>query len=278
MGTTELRQLDRNGRQVGYRVVDGSGVGGTAGGDVSARQVVVLVHGWMTDGRIFDDLLAALEASSLGAVRWVIPDLAGHGTSEDPERYTLDGLAEDVVAVARHVAGDTPFVLVGHSMSGQVISLAAAQAGSQVKGLVYLSPVPVEGLPLPPDARGLFESSGEDREKQGTILGLACTNLDEAKKATMLDIAGAIPKATIAAVFAVWSAGSKAEVWPSIKAPALVVATDDPFLPPAFLREAYVRKLPRGRLAVLPGAGHYPQNERPRETAAILTAFFASLF
>jgi non-heme chloroperoxidase len=272
MGTTELRQLDRDGRQVGYRVVDGGG------GAASLRQVVVLVHGWMTDGRIFDDLLGAFEASTLGPVRWVIPDLAGHGTSEEPPSYTLAGLADDVLAVARQVAGDTPFVLVGHSMSGQLVSLAATRAGSQVKGLVYLSPVPLEGLPLPPDAHGLFESSGEDRGKQGTILGLACTNLAEAKKETMLDIAGAIPKATIAAVFHAWSAGEKADLLPSLQPPALVLATDDPFLPPAFLREAYVRKLPRGRLAVLPGAGHYPQNERPRETAAILTGFFASLF
>lgn len=272
MTTTELRRLEREGRQMGYRVVDGGGAPATADGQ---RQVVVLVHGWMTDGRIFDELLTALEGSTLGPVRWVIPDLAGHGTSEDPPAFALDSFAEDVVAVARAVAGDAPFFLVGHSMAGQIVSLAAGLAGSQVKGLVYLCPVPVEGLPLPPDAKGLFESSGEDRGKQATILGLACTSLSDDRKETMLDIAGGIPKATIASVFTAWSTGSKTDVLPRLAAPALVVATDDPFLPPAFLREAYVRKLARGRLAVLPGAGHYPQTERPRETAAVVTAFLA---
>lgn len=153
----ERRTLDRSGRALSYRVF---GEGAT---------VVVLQHGWMTDGRVWDDLVAALD---LGSARFVVPDLAGHGESAAPTAYSLSDLADDLLAVAKAEAKEDSFVLVGHSMSGQVASLAGAAAGGALRGLVLVTPVPVDGLPLPPDAAGLFSSSGEDRGKQGTILGL----------------------------------------------------------------------------------------------------------
>lgn len=258
----ERKSLDRAGRAVSYRVF-GEGAG-----------LVVLQHGWMTDGRVWDDLIEHLD---LASNRFVVPDLAGHGESAAAPAFVLADLADDLLAIAKHEAKGERFVLVGHSMSGQLASLAGAAAGDALRGLVVVTPVPVEGLALPADAAGLFSSSGEDRGKQGTILGLACKSLADDAKERMLDIAGAIPKATITALFETWSKGDPTDVLPRITAPTLVFATDDPFFPPPFLAEAYVRKLPRGRLVILPGAGHYPQLERARETAAILGAFIAGL-
>ena len=57
----------------------------------------------------------------------------------------------------------------------------------------------------------------------------------------------------------------------------LVLATDDPFTPPDLLRKAIVSKIARASLAYLPGPGHYPTAERPRETAAVLRAFLTPL-
>lgn len=256
----ERKSLDRAGRTVSYRVF-GEGAG-----------LVVLQHGWMTDGRVWDDVIEHLD---LASNRFVVPDLAGHGESAPAPAFVLADLADDLLSIAQHEAKGGRFVLVGHSMSGQVASLAAAAAGEALRGLVVVTPVPVEGLALPPDAAGLFSSSGEDRGKQSTILGLACKNLADDAKERLLDIAGAIPKERITALYEAWSKGDSRDVLPRISAPALILATEDPFFPPPFLAEAYGRKLPRGRLVVLPGAGHYPQVERARETAAILGAFLA---
>ena len=55
-----------------------------------------------------------------------------------------------------------------------------------------------------------------------------------------------------------------------------MLATEDPFLPPDFLNASVVSKLARGRMAVLKGAGHYPQCEKPEETAALIEAFLAA--
>ncbi|MEM6928707.1 MAG: alpha/beta hydrolase, partial [Myxococcota bacterium] len=54
---------------------------------------------------------------------------------------------------------------------------------------------------------------------------------------------------------------------------ALVVATSDPFLPPPFLRQAVVDRLPHAGLAHVPGPGHYLPVEQPAVFAALIEAF-----
>ena len=44
-----------------------------------------------------------------------------------------------------------------------------------------------------------------------------------------------------------------------------------------FLRDAVSSKIKRASLVYLPGPGHYPGSEAPRETAAIVRAFLAPL-
>ncbi|MFE8604263.1 alpha/beta fold hydrolase [Archangium violaceum] len=235
---------------------------------------VLLVHGWMMSGEVFNDLLAVMDTTGL---RLVIPDLRGSGGSGAPAGgYTLEQHARDVLAVADH-AGLKRFTVVGHSMGGQLAQWVAAQEPARVDGVVLFNTVPAAGLPLPPDAAGLFRTSANDREKQKTILGLACKQLSPEALERLLKVGGGVAKASIEGSFDAWTGGGFAAKLASITAPTLVVATDDPFLPPAFLREAVVRPIQNARLAYLPGPGHYPQVERPAETAALLTSFLAGL-
>ncbi|PTL84959.1 alpha/beta fold hydrolase [Vitiosangium sp. GDMCC 1.1324] len=235
---------------------------------------VLLVHGWMMSGAVFDEFVDKLDTTGL---RLVIPDLRGSGESGAPAGgYTLEQLVRDVLAVADH-AGLKRFTVVGHSMGGQIAQWVAAQEGERVEGLVVLNTVPASGLPLPPDAAGLFRTSAGDRQKQKTILGLACLQLPEASLERLLKVGGAVAEASIKGCFDAWTGGGFEAKLASITAPTLVVATDDPFLPPAFLRERVVNLIKGARLAYLPGPGHYPQVERPAETAALLTSFLAGL-
>lgn len=235
---------------------------------------VLLVHGWMVSGAVFNELVELLDTTGL---RLVIPDLRGAGGSGTPEGgYTLEQHARDVLAVADH-AGLKRFTVVGHSMGGQLAQWVAAQEPSRVEGLVLLNTVPAAGMQLPPDAVGLFRTSANDREKQKIILGLACKQLSEAALERLLKDAGAVARGSIEGSFDAWTGGGFEAKLASITAPTLVVATDDPFLPPAFLREKVVGPIQGARLAYLPGPGHYPQVERPAETAALLTSFLAGL-
>ena len=233
---------------------------------------VVLVHGWMVSGAVWDSMLEKLDMTGL---RLIVPDHRGTGASGRPASgYTLEQYAKDVLAVADHAKAQR-FAVVGHSMGGQIAKWVAADAPARVSGLVLLNTVPAAGLPLPPDAAGLFRTSAGDREKQKTILGLACKQLSPESLEALLKDSGAVSKDAIEQCFDSWTAGGFADRLSAITAPTLVVATDDPFLPPVFLKQAVVGLIRNARMTHLPGPGHYPQVERPAETAALVSAFLA---
>lgn len=258
----ERRDLTVDGIKLSYRIF---GEGPSS---------IVLVHGWMVDGRVYDGMLAAFERAGC---RFIVPDMRGTGLSDKPATgYTLARYAADVIAIIEEETSGKSLV-VGHSMGGQVAQIVAATAPSRVSGLALLCTVPADGMAMPPDAAGLFRTSGGDRGKQGTILGLACRDITTEARDALLDAAGAIPAACIAESYDAWTGGGFVDRLAAIEAPTLAVASDDPFLAPDLLRDKVVKPIRRSRLVVVPGAGHYVQVERARETAAVLGGFLAGL-
>ncbi|MCA9637444.1 MAG: alpha/beta hydrolase [Myxococcales bacterium] len=239
----------------------------------SGNNNVLFVHGWMMNGGVYDDVLARINHAEL---RSVIPDQRGAGDSDKPEGgYTIERYVADLVGLMDEVSSD-PFVVVGHSMGGQIAQLLAATAPERVSGLVLLCPVPACGIPLPPEAQGLFRGAST-RDPQATILGMACKELNEESTERLLGLGASVSPECIAESFDAWMTGGFADRLGAIQAPTLCVATDDPFLPPEFLTAAVVDPIARARLAVLRGPGHYVQVERPAETAAIIEGFLAGI-
>jgi pimeloyl-ACP methyl ester carboxylesterase len=235
---------------------------------------VLLVHGWMFSGAVYDDILDSFDTAGL---RLIVLDLRGTGDSGKPETgYTLERHAKDVLAVADAV-GAQSFVLIGHSMGGAIAQWIAADQPDRVRALMLMNAVPASGMPLPDDARALFRGSPGSREMQGVILNLSCKQLSDASRERLLDDAAKVSAAAIQEGFDAWSTGGFADRLGAIRAPTLVVTTDDAFMPPDFMRQTIVSHIKGARLAVLPGPGHYPQVERPRETAALLQAFLAGI-
>ena len=234
---------------------------------------ILFVHGWMTSGAVWDSMLLSLDGRGR---KIIVPDQRGTGHStRTGTDYSLAQHAKDLIAVLDAV-GAKQAILVGNSMGGQLSLYLAAHYPERVRAVMVMNPVPPAGLPLPPDAVGLFRTSAGDRGKQGTILGLACTSLSDDEKNRMLDLAGDVAPASIEGAFDAWVAGGFEDKLGAVTAPVLVLATDDPFLPPEFLKASIVSKIARGRLTILKGAGHYPQCEKPVETAALVDAFLAS--
>jgi non-heme chloroperoxidase len=239
-------------------------------------RVVVFVHGWSMSGQVYDRLLEHLDRSGLTLL---VVDSRGAGGSDKPtaaEAYTFERYASDVLAVVDAEKADS-FVVIGHSMGGQIAQWLAAFHPDRVSGAVLLCPVPACGMALPADAVGLFSTSGGNRESTKIILGMACKELPEGAMDGLLDIAmGTAPEAVKHAFFT-WSGGGFSESLSKIRAPLLCLGTDDPFLPPVFLRAEVINKVTGSRFAYLPGPGHYVHVERARETAAVLEAFLAAL-
>jgi pimeloyl-ACP methyl ester carboxylesterase len=107
------------------RVSDG-GAGGTP---------VVLMHGLGCDREVWRAQLDHLRATR----RAIAYDQRGHGDSDRAGDgvYTIEALADDLEAVRRGL-GLARFVLVGHSMSGAVLTTYAGRHPDTVAGLVYL--------------------------------------------------------------------------------------------------------------------------------------------
>lgn len=240
----------------------------------SEGPAVLLLHGWMMSSAVWDVWLPQLD---VGGRRLIIPDMRGcGGSSRWSGEYSHAQLAADALACL-DAEGVAQARVVGHSMGGQLAQWIAAHHPARVSALTLLTPVPARGMSLPPEADGLFSTSGGDRGKQGTILDLACRQLGEATREAMLDDAGQVPASMVEAIYRLWSQASFEEALGQVEAPTLVVATDDPFLPPAFLRQAVVERIARARLVYLPGPGHYPQAEQPGATAALVESFWAGL-
>lgn len=237
-------------------------------------QPVVFVHGWMMSGRVWDDLLPHLHSEGL---QLVVPDQRGTGESDRPESgYRVEDYGEDLIALLDNI-DVAQATLIGHSMGGQIVQWVAARYPDRVRAIAALAPVPASGTQLPDEVVQLFRNSAGSREKQKQILDVACKQLTADAQKRLLDDSVRIPEACIQQAFDAWTTGGFAGDLSRIKAPALVVASDDPFLSPSLLSETVVGPIERARLAYLPGPGHYVQVERPQETAAVLDAFLAGL-
>jgi pimeloyl-ACP methyl ester carboxylesterase len=99
---------------------------------------LVLVHGGAAHARWWDHIGPLLAHDR----RVVALDLSGHGDSGRRDRYSLDGWAHEVMAVATAAGITDPPVIAGHSMGGFVALRAAGLFGAALKGIAVIdSPV-----------------------------------------------------------------------------------------------------------------------------------------
>ena len=112
----------------------------------------VLIHGAWHGAWCWDKVTPLLEQAGHEVVSF---DLPGHGEDQTPAlKVTMEGYTDRVVE-----ALDTqtdPVVLVGHSLSGTVISQAAEQRPEKIEKLVYLCAL------LLPSGKSVNEASQED--------------------------------------------------------------------------------------------------------------------
>ncbi len=68
----------------------------------------------------------------------VAPDLSGHGDSGRRPEYPRELWARELIEVADHVGFREPFVLIGHSLGGQVSIVTAALYGERLAGAILV--------------------------------------------------------------------------------------------------------------------------------------------
>ena len=79
----------------------------------------------------------------------VVPDLPGFGDTPPPTDLSLDGWVDAFASLA----GDAPFVAVGHSMGGKIALALAARRPATLTGLILLAASPPTPEPMSDDDR-----------------------------------------------------------------------------------------------------------------------------
>lgn len=262
--------------------------GGTIAFQVTgAGPLVVLAHG-IGDSRASYRFVVPQLVSA--GYRVAALDLRGCGeSSADWQSYTRTDIAGDLIALVRHLGG--PAVLVGHSISGGAVTIAAAQAPELIDGIVELAPftrkqsVNVGGL------RVKRYRTGMTRLLMAGILGsvtwwhkyldLAVPGRKPAdwteqlqKSEDTLSQPGRMKAFQRMGRSAPVDAGAQLE---HVACPALIVegSLDPDWADPQAEGEAIVAAMPAGlaTLEVIEGAGHYPHTQFPDETVGLLLPF-----
>ena len=128
-GAAPLQRAHVGGMEIAYRI-DGP----------AAAPVVVLVHGLLTDQRVWDAVVARL-ATAHRVLRY---DLRGHGgSSAPPGPYTMRELGEDTVALMDSL-GLRQAHLIGSSLGGMLSQQVAAHHADRLLSLTLANTAAVQ--------------------------------------------------------------------------------------------------------------------------------------
>ncbi|MEZ4214917.1 MAG: alpha/beta hydrolase [Myxococcota bacterium] len=240
--------------------------------------LVVLLHGGGANAHWWDHVAPALAAG-----RHVVAlDFRGHGDSDRPDDLRPGAFDEDLRALLEHVgAGDC--VLVGHSM-GAHVALARA-ADDPPRGLVLLDPSRgsekrrSRRLRLALSFRRSY-ATREEAVERFRFLPDAEHAADALRRAIARHSVEELPDGRFGYKFDSRWFGLPPAERPDparVACPTLVVRGEESEILSDEGARALCDELPRARLAVVAGAGHHVQIDRPDAVIELLLGFLAEL-
>jgi pimeloyl-ACP methyl ester carboxylesterase len=239
--------------------------------------------------------------------RLLAPDLAGHGLTRSAGRGA--DVAANRALLHRFVqaCADGPVILMGNSMGGMISLLEASAAPRSVAGLILVDPalpfVPawpdpyvaaMFALNATPGLSGLMMSRRRAMTPEASVaatMSLCCADSTRvagdvvAQHVAMTRRRAAFPEVghdfstAMRSVMSTVGHGrgqSYRRAVRSVTCPVLVVHGDRDRLVPVSVARAAARAHPSWSLKVLPGVGHVPQLEAPRDTARLITDWLNS--
>ncbi len=235
-----------------------------------AGPLLVMLHGWGLNLRVFDSLVAGLtQHFSVLTV-----DLPGHGRSNASRWVALDELLLDLPA---------PFVLLGWSLGGQLALQFAQRAPERVVGLVLVATTPrflssqdwPAGLSASVLAGFAAQLATDYRRTVADFLELqvrgsaGATRTLAELRAALLSHGEATPDALAAGLELLQRNDLRAAL-PQIAAPTLIIAGQYDRVTPTAAARAMADRLPAGQLLEIRRAGHAPFLSHTEECAAAI--------
>jgi pimeloyl-ACP methyl ester carboxylesterase len=230
--------------------------------------------------------------------RLVLLDLRGTGDSAvpaDPATYRCDRLVDDVEALRAHLGRDR-IDLLGHSAGATLALLYAARHPDRVGRLALVSPSPFavaldvsdadrrevaerrRGEPWFPEAFAAFERIWAGEATPADWAAIAPFRRGRWDAANRAHYASETSQRNAAAADVFYAEGAfdpaaNRSAIAALPAPVLLVTGEhDVSLPPKRATE-YAGLFGRADLAVLPGGGHFPWLDDPREFTRTLAEF-----
>lgn len=281
------------------RSADGTELAVRAAGDPS-KPTIVFVHGFSLDMTTWHYQWTGLS----DRFRCVLFDFRSHGRSGRAAGGDLSPLAfANDLAAALETVGDGPVLLVGHSM-GAMSMLAMAETrpelfGDPVAGVVFV------GSAASDLVRGAFGSVTELLRPKLGSLRQAAGRVNRLRKVVLsspADVGQMVARATqfgtdasphLVRYVVGLAARAPSEVWTDglaglmemdlrhaiehIGVPALVIVGEQDRMTPPSSSVALAGELPRGRLEIVEGAGHFPMMERHEDFNRRLADFAAEV-
>jgi 3-oxoadipate enol-lactonase len=238
---------------------------------------VVVMNDWMCDTSTWDGARAYLD---LARFTFAFADLRGYGRSRGRTgSYTLPEAAADVLGLA-DALGWPRFAVVGHSMSTLVALHLAQHHADRIERAVVLTPPPPAGLGAD-DAR-LAASRGLALADDATRLAVLAQRWESRMSPGWATYkasrwrASADPAAA-AAYVAMFARDGLPDPTARIKVPVLAI-TGEQDVPP-LRREPVAQALgplcEKLTITALADSGHYPMQEMPPLTVALVERFLA---
>jgi pimeloyl-ACP methyl ester carboxylesterase len=267
--------------------------GGTIAYDLTGATgpLVVLAHGMGDSREAYRFLIPALVEAGY---RVASMDLRGCGQSSTGwASYSRTDIADDLIALVRHLGG--PAVLVGHSIAGGAVTIAAAKAPELVTAVVELAPFTRKQTMGFGDLRVASFRHGMRHLLGTTLLGstgqwtkylqLAYPGTRPADWDTRLNqitaMLGEPDRMKVLQAMGRTTPADAGEQLSHVTCPVLIVqgSADPDWAAPQAEGEGIVADLPTGlgRLAMIDGAGHYPHVQSPGQVATAMLTFLADV-
>jgi pimeloyl-ACP methyl ester carboxylesterase len=265
-------------------VIAEAGVGG---------RPLLLVHGFTGAKEDFTDWL-----DELAALGWhaVAVDQRGHGAShkpDDPEAYSFEIFAGDLLALLDGL-GWASAVVLGHSMGGMVVQTAALQAPERFEALVLMGTshralkadpdlieaactiVATEGMAV---LRDVLDAVGGESPVDSDIDRKLKSQRPEYKAfgdRKLLDSSPAMYAQMVRSLTGITPGPDRLDDLRGLALPVLVLVGehDKTMLAPS---KRMADAIPGAELAVIPGGAHSPQFEAPEPCWAAMRSFLSRL-
>lgn len=244
---------------------------------------LVLLHGFPLSRAIWAAQIAELSAHH----RLIAPDLRGHGDSEaTPGPYSMELLADDILALLVALRIDQPIVLGGLSMGGYVAMAFARRYPERLAGLL-----------LTATRAGSDTSAGKDGRRQAVAAVQQAGNIQPT-------VVGMLPKlfapqtysdnpnlvlevrhimeqtsvdGVINAQLGMLARPDSTAMLSNLDVPGLVIHGEHDQIIPVEAAQDMADVLPDGSMVIIKGTGHLLNMEKPAEFNQIVLDWLAGL-